>query len=119
MLEVIDVRASYGAVQAVRGVSFGIERGEVLAILGPNGAGKSTLANVLAGLHKPIGGTVRLSGTVLPRGRSTRVARSGLTLVPQHIVYPYLYDAQPEARVAHPDSILVHLWHGSWNKPSA
>jgi branched-chain amino acid transport system ATP-binding protein len=83
VLEVVDVRASYGAVQAVRGVSFGLERGEVLAILGPNGAGKSTLAKALAGLHKPTGGAIRLSGTVLARGRATRVARSGLTLVPQ------------------------------------
>jgi branched-chain amino acid transport system ATP-binding protein len=83
MLEVLDVRASYGAVQAVRGVTFGIERGEVIAILGPNGAGKSTLANVLAGLHKPTGGRVHLAGTVLPRGRATRVVRSGLALVPQ------------------------------------
>jgi branched-chain amino acid transport system ATP-binding protein len=83
MLEVVDVRASYGAVQAVRGVSFRIEPGEVLAILGPIGAGKSTLANVLGGLHKPTGGTVRLSGTALPPGKPTGVARSGLTLVPQ------------------------------------
>lgn len=50
---------------------------------------------------------------------ATDAPRDGLTLVPQHLVYPYLYDAQPEKRVVHPDSLLVHLWHGSWTKPSA
>lgn len=40
--------------------------------------------------------------------------RDGLTLVPRHLVYPFAYDSAPEARVLHPDSILVHHWEGSW-----
>jgi branched-chain amino acid transport system ATP-binding protein len=83
MLEVRGLQASYGAVQAVRGVSFDVGAGEVLAILGPNGAGKSTLANALAGLHKPNGGVVTLDGRERTHARSTALARSGLTLVPQ------------------------------------
>ena len=50
MLEAIDLSANYGAVQAVRSVSFKVGPGEVLAVLGPNGAGKSTLALLLGGL---------------------------------------------------------------------
>ncbi|MGH3756773.1 ABC transporter ATP-binding protein [Actinophytocola sp.] len=83
MLEVRGVRSSYGAVQAVREVSFELHPGEVLAILGPNGAGKSTLANTIAGLHTLSQGRVRLAGVDLTRARATVVARSGLTLVPQ------------------------------------
>jgi branched-chain amino acid transport system ATP-binding protein len=83
MLEVEDVKASYGAVQAVRGVSFELPAGEVLAILGPNGAGKSTLANVVAGLHKADEGVIRLAGRNLTRAKVAVVARAGMTLVPQ------------------------------------
>ncbi len=83
MLEIRDVKASYGAVRAVRGVSFELAAGEVLAILGPNGAGKSTLANVVAGLHKPSDGVILLSGRDLTRAKVAIVARSGMTLVPQ------------------------------------
>jgi branched-chain amino acid transport system ATP-binding protein len=83
VLEVQDVKASYGAVRAVRGVSFDLAAGEVLAILGPNGAGKSTLANVVAGLHKASDGVIRLSGRDLTRAKVAVVARSGMTLVPQ------------------------------------
>jgi branched-chain amino acid transport system ATP-binding protein len=83
VLEVRDVKASYGAVRAVRGVSFELAAGEVLAILGPNGAGKSTLANVVAGLHKPSDGVIRLSGRDVTCVKVAAVARSGISLVPQ------------------------------------
>ena len=83
MLEVDDLRATYGAVQAVRGASLRVESGEVLAVLGPNGAGKSTLANALAGLHKARTGRIALGGADLSQARATAVARAGIALVPQ------------------------------------
>jgi branched-chain amino acid transport system ATP-binding protein len=83
MLEVERLSASYGAVQAVRAVSFRVGAGEVLAVLGPNGAGKSTLANALAGLHRTRSGRVVLAGTDLGSTRATGVARAGVALVPQ------------------------------------
>ena len=83
MLVVEDLSASYGAVQAVRRVSFHVAAGEVLAVIGPNGAGKSTLANVLAGLHRSRSGRIVLDGTDLGSARTTQTARAGLTLVPQ------------------------------------
>lgn len=47
---------------------------------------------------------------------ATDAPRDGLTIVPQHWVYPWMYDSPPSARVPHPESLLAHLWHGSWNK---
>lgn len=83
MLEVDGLRATYGAVQAVRGASLTLAPGEVLAVLGPNGAGKSTLANALAGLHRSRTGRVVLDGTDLSDARATSTARAGIVLVPQ------------------------------------
>jgi branched-chain amino acid transport system ATP-binding protein len=83
VLAVEEVGASYGAVQAVRGVSFRVGAGEVLAVTGPNGAGKSTLAGALAGLHRSRTGRVSLDGVELGPAEATRTARAGLALVPQ------------------------------------
>jgi ABC-2 type transport system ATP-binding protein len=61
-IEVVDLTKSYGAVEAVRGVSFTVPRGEVFGFLGPNGAGKSTTINMLCTLVAPTSGTARVSG---------------------------------------------------------
>src|SRR3712207_9454299 len=53
---------SFGAVEAVRGVSFAVPRGEVFGFLGPNGAGKSTTINMLCTLVRPTSGTARVDG---------------------------------------------------------
>lgn len=83
MLEVENLSATYGAVQAVRDVTFRVEAGEVLAVLGPNGAGKSTLANALVGLHRSRTGRVVLDGTDHSTDRATSIVRAGIALVPQ------------------------------------
>jgi branched-chain amino acid transport system ATP-binding protein len=83
MFAVEELSASYGAVQAVRRVSFQVDAGQVLAVAGPNGAGKSTLANAVAGLHRTASGRILLDGVDLSSSRTTRVARAGITLVPQ------------------------------------
>jgi ABC-2 type transport system ATP-binding protein len=59
---VTDLRKSYGQLEAVRGVSFAIEQGEVFGLLGPNGAGKTTTVEVLEGYRKRDGGTVSVLG---------------------------------------------------------
>ncbi|HML53131.1 MAG TPA: ATP-binding cassette domain-containing protein [Solidesulfovibrio magneticus] len=62
LLELRDIRKSFGGVRALDGISLRLERGEVLALLGDNGAGKSTLVKILAGLHRPDAGAMRLRG---------------------------------------------------------
>jgi branched-chain amino acid transport system ATP-binding protein len=65
LLDVHDIEKSYGGVHAVRGVSFTLARGEVLALIGPNGAGKSTCFNMLNGQIVPDAGTIRLDGEAI------------------------------------------------------
>ena len=61
-IEVTDLAKIYGDVEAVRGVSFTVGRGEVFGFLGPNGAGKSTTINMLCTLARPTSGSARVSG---------------------------------------------------------
>jgi ABC-2 type transport system ATP-binding protein len=61
-IEVSDLHKSYGQVEAVRGISFAVERGEVFGLLGPNGAGKTTTVEVLEGYRRPSAGQVRVLG---------------------------------------------------------
>ncbi|EJW12342.1 Branched-chain amino acid transport ATP-binding protein LivG [Rhodovulum sp. PH10] len=62
LLEVENLSKSYAGVQAVKGVSFGLDRGEILALIGPNGAGKSTCFNMLNGQIRPDSGAIRIDG---------------------------------------------------------
>src|ERR687887_1915714 len=61
-IAVRDLRKSYGALEAVRGISFEVERGEVFGLLGPNGAGKTTTVEILEGYRKRDGGSVEVLG---------------------------------------------------------
>jgi branched-chain amino acid transport system ATP-binding protein len=62
VLEVSDLRKTFGGITAVDGVSFSVEEGEILGIIGPNGCGKSTLFNCILGQLRPTSGRVRLGG---------------------------------------------------------
>ena len=62
VIEVNDLYKNYGAVEAVRGVSFAVEEGEVFGLLGPNGAGKTSTVEILEGLRTPDRGVVRVCG---------------------------------------------------------
>jgi ABC-2 type transport system ATP-binding protein len=79
-IEVNDLRKSYGDVEAVRGVSFSVERGEVFGLLGPNGAGKTTTVEILEGYRRRSGGHVRVLGQD-PEQRDRRLQeRVGIVL---------------------------------------
>ena len=89
MLEVLKVTKYYGALAAVRGVSFTAHRGEVLGCLGPNGSGKSTTVNIVAGLLDPTSGEVRVDGEDIRRDLLAHRCRIGY--VPETPdVYSYL-----------------------------
>ncbi|MCI3273223.1 ABC transporter ATP-binding protein [Streptomyces cylindrosporus] len=74
VIEVTDLRKSYGGRAVVDGVSFGVEEGEIFGILGPNGAGKTTTVECVEGLRVPDGGRVRVTG-LDPVADHARVAR--------------------------------------------
>jgi ABC-2 type transport system ATP-binding protein len=61
-VEVKDLTKRYGDLMAVNKVSFTIEEGEIFGLLGPNGAGKTTTIEMIEGLRKPDGGSIRLCG---------------------------------------------------------
>lgn len=62
VIEVVNVKKVFGRVEALRGVSLTVREGEIYGLVGPNGAGKTTLLRIIAGLLKPTGGVVRVSG---------------------------------------------------------
>jgi ABC-2 type transport system ATP-binding protein len=62
MIEVRDLTKTFGAVEAVRGISFRVAAGEIVGFLGPNGAGKTTTMRILAGIFPPTSGEVRIAG---------------------------------------------------------
>jgi iron complex transport system ATP-binding protein len=71
-----EIRAGYGKLEVVHGISLEVAAGEMLAIVGPNGAGKSTLLKVLAGTLRPSSGNVELMGRPLPSYQRRELART-------------------------------------------
>lgn len=78
VLDVRDLRRSFGGIAAVAGVSFAVERAEIVGIIGPNGSGKSTLFNLLTKVLRPDAGRIRLFGKDVTRWSQHRIARLGL-----------------------------------------
>jgi branched-chain amino acid transport system ATP-binding protein len=78
-----DLSAGYRGVPVVRELNLEVRPGEVVALLGPNGAGKTTTLETIAGLNRPISGTVNLSGQTISGGPAHLLARRGLALVPE------------------------------------
>jgi len=82
LLELEDVGARYGSVQALAGVSLSVGEGEVVAVLGGNGAGKTTTLRAISGLVST-SGEVRFAGERITRAAPERVARAGIAHVPE------------------------------------
>ena len=78
-----DLSAGYRGVPVVRELNLEVRPGEVVALLGPNGAGKTTTLETIAGLNRPISGTVDLSGETISGVPAHLLARRGLALVPE------------------------------------
>lgn len=83
LLEVRDLSASYGAIKALRGISFSVDQGQVVSLIGANGAGKSTTLNTLSGMIKPNKGSVVFDGQDITGWRADRVTNRGLVQVPE------------------------------------
>ncbi len=78
VLEVRNISKSFGAIEAVRGVSFDVYPGEILGVIGPNGCGKTTLFNCILGQLKPDTGTVTLNGRDVTGRSPVKLAKDGL-----------------------------------------
>lgn len=78
ILELCDVSRSFGGINAVTGLSFHVNQGEVLGLIGPNGAGKTTVFNIISGLIHPSSGQIKLNGANIHGLRPDQVCRKGI-----------------------------------------
>src|SRR5690349_9232452 len=83
LLVVDSLEAAYGGIVALRGISFAVESGTVVALVGANGAGKSTTLNTISGLLAPRSGSIRFDGQEIGGWRADRIASLGLMQVPE------------------------------------
>ena len=83
MLEVSDIKVSYGAAPALWGLSLQVQSGELVCVVGPNGAGKTTLINAIAGMHKASSGVLRFYGNDISRLASHKFCEAGIAIVPE------------------------------------
>ena len=91
LLEVRDLHVAYGAIEAVKGISFGVEAGQVVALIGSNGAGKTTTLRTISGLLRPTSGEVRFEGEVLNDVPAHRIVGRGVAHSPEgRRVFPRL-----------------------------
>jgi iron(III) transport system ATP-binding protein len=97
-IEVIDLVVRYGDVLAVQGVGFAIQPGELVTLLGPSGCGKTTTLRSIAGLEDPVGGTIRLNGSVAYSAEDRKnlpAEKRGLSMVFQsYAIWPHMTVAE-------------------------
>jgi branched-chain amino acid transport system ATP-binding protein len=83
LLEVKDLKAAYGGIEALKGISLSVARNEIVALIGSNGAGKTTTLKALAGLLRPSSGGLHYAGEPLLSVPAHQRVRRGLALVPE------------------------------------
>lgn len=83
MLKVSDLAVHYGAIQAVSGVDFTVNNGEIVTLIGANGAGKSTILKTISGLLRPSRGTVDYDGQNLAKMAASKIVKAGIAQVPE------------------------------------
>lgn len=83
LLEVKDLQVSYGMIQAIKGISFEVEQGEVIALIGANGAGKTTTLHTITGLKKANAGEVLFEGHNLLKTPAHKIVGLGMAHVPE------------------------------------
>jgi branched-chain amino acid transport system ATP-binding protein len=83
LLELEDIRVFYGNIEALKGVSFSVARGEIVTLIGSNGAGKSTTLRAISGTHKPRTGAIRLAGNEIHGLPAHEVVKLGIAHSPE------------------------------------
>ena len=83
MLKIDGLKVSYGGIEAVKGISFTVEQGQIVTLIGANGAGKSTTLRAIAGLVKAAAGSISFEGEELTGKTPDAIVSRGITLVPE------------------------------------
>ena len=83
ILSIKDLKVSYGGIEAVKGISFDVKRGEIVTLIVANGAGKSSTLRSIAGLVRPSGGSITFEGEDITNADPTGIVKRGITLVPE------------------------------------
>ncbi len=83
MLEVKDLEVCYGVIRAVKGVSFSVEQGEIIALIGANGAGKTTILHTITGLIPAKSGSIVFEGKELTKTPAHKIVAMGMAHVPE------------------------------------
>jgi branched-chain amino acid transport system ATP-binding protein len=83
MLKIENLKVRYGMIEAIKGISFEINDGEIVALIGANGAGKTTTMHAISGLLKPAEGSITLDGVDLIKTPSSKIISMGLAQVPE------------------------------------
>ena len=83
LLEVKDIQVYYGAIHAIKGVSFEVNEGEIVTLIGANGAGKTTTLDTIAGLLRSRGGDIVFQGESIAHKAPHLIVKDGLALVPE------------------------------------
>ena len=85
LLAVTNLRKSFGGLEAVCGVSFYVQDGQIKALIGPNGAGKTTILNLVSGTYRPEAGVIQFAGHTISHHRPHRIAALGIARTFQNI----------------------------------
>lgn len=83
MLRVENLAVNYGMINAVRGVNFEVNQGEIVSLIGANGAGKSTILRTISGLIKPASGTLAYEGQNITKTNAQKIVQLGISHVPE------------------------------------
>ena len=83
LLEIHDLHAYYGNIQALKGISLNVDQGEIVTLIGANGAGKTTPLRIISGLLKPSQGRILLDGQDLSEYKAHEVVNQGVAMVPE------------------------------------
>ena len=91
LLKVTDLQVAYGGIQALRGISFDVEEGQIVTLIGANGAGKSTTLRTISGLVRPKAGTITFDGRDITSRSINNIVSDGIVMVPEgRRVFPNL-----------------------------
>ena len=83
ILRIKDLKVNYGGIEAVKGISLDVPKGEIVTLIGANGAGKSSTLRAISGLVKPTSGTIEFEGEDITAKNPTDIVTRGITLVPE------------------------------------